>query len=109
MKPLFTEYDPHTGWTVEYLSDGKNLVERTTVDRAPSRRVVDHATQLRNNTDYSKAGIKNDWWHVADIPAAVQLEWMNQGFDITKASTKEILAKLRHPDYAWLRTTSGKF
>lgn len=108
MKTLFTEHDPYTGWVTEFLTDGKSLMERTTVDVAASRAVVDHTTRLQNDTDYSKRGIKNDWWHVGTIPAEVQLEWLNQGYDITKMTTAEIMQKLRHPDYARLRATSGR-
>ena len=109
MKTLFTEHDPYTGFITEYATDGKVLQERVTVDRTASRAVIDHTSALANDTDYSKAGIKNDWWHVATIPAEVQLEWLTQGYDIMKMSTAEIVAKLRHPDYAKLRATSGKF
>lgn len=109
MKALFTEHDPLTGWVTEYLTDGRSLMERTTVDVAASRAVADHTNALQNDTAYSKAGIKSDWWHVGTIPAEVQLEWLNQGYDIHKMTTQEILTKLRHPDYARLRATSGKF
>ena len=109
MKTLFTEHDPLTGWVTEYLTDGKSLMERTTVDVAASRKVVDYTTALQNDTEYSKQGIKGDWWHVGTIPAEVQLEWLNQGYDITKMSTAEILQQLRKPEYARLRATSGKF
>jgi hypothetical protein len=109
MKTLFVEHDPYSGFITEYLTDGKVLQERTTVDVAASRAVVDHTSKLQNDTDYSKRGIKNDWWHVATIPAEVQLEWLTQGYDIMKMSTKEIMTKLRHPDYAKLRATSGRF
>ena len=109
MKTLFVEHDPYTGYITEYATDGKVLQERTTVDVAASRSVADHTAALANDTDYSKRGIKADWWHVGTIPAEVQLEWLTQGYDITKMTTQEIMQKLRHPDYARLRATSGKF
>jgi len=109
MKTLFVEHDPYTGYITEYLTDGKSLQERTTVDVAASRAVADHTAALANDTDYSKRGIRNDWWHVGTIPAEVQLEWLIKGYDITRMTTQEIMQKLRHPDYARLRATSGRF
>ena len=109
MKTLFVEHDPYTGYITEYATDGKVLQERTTVDVAASRAVVDHTAALARDTDYSKRAINSDCCQVGTIPAEVQLEWLTQGYDITKMTTQEIMSKLRHPDYARLRATSGRF
>jgi hypothetical protein len=108
MKTLFTEVDPTTGLKSEYLTDGKVLMERTTADRQATTDTLDHLQRLAADETYSKDGIKGDWWHVGSIPAEVWLQWANEGFDIFTASTDEILKKLRHPDYARLRATSGR-
>lgn len=108
MQTLFTEMDPYTGIQTEYLSDGKSLVERTTASQAITRATVDHTQRLANDADYSAEGIKAGWWHVGSVPAEVWLRWKNEGFDIFTASTPEILKKLRDPDYAYLRATSGR-
>lgn len=109
MNSLFTETDPYTGLTTEFLLDGKNLVERTTASAESTQHVLDHAARLANDADYSKNGIKAGWWHAATIPAEVWLKWAEGGFDIFTASTPDIMKKLRDPDYKLLRTTSGKF
>jgi hypothetical protein len=108
MKHLFTEVDPTTGLKSEYLTDGKVLMERTSADRQATTDTLDHLARLSTDENYSSDGIKQDWWHVGSIPAEVWLHWKNEGFDIFTASTEEILKKLRHPDYARLRATSGR-
>ena len=108
MKHLFTEVDPATGLKSEYLTDGESLVERITADKQATTDTLDHLARLSTDENYSKEGIKGDWLHVGSIPAEVWLQWKNEGFDIFTASTDEILKKLRHPDYARLRATSGR-
>jgi hypothetical protein len=108
MQTLFTELDPYTGIQTEYLSDGKKLIERTTASQAHTHASVDHTRMLANDPSYSAAGIKADWWHAASVPGEVWLRWKNEGFDIFSASTEDILKKLRDPDYAYLRATSGR-
>jgi hypothetical protein len=108
MQTLFTELDPYTGIQSEYLSDGKTLIERTTASQAHTHASVDRTKALANDADYAKRGIKQSFKHEASVPAEVWLRWKNEGFDIFSASTSEILKKLRDPDYAYLRATSGR-
>lgn len=88
--------------------DGK-LVERTTQDVQPC---LDYATALRNASEYTRQGIKQDMMHVAHIPASVILKWMvEDGFDAHSAHPSELLAKLRRDKdkYGKLLVTDARF
>lgn len=85
------------------FSDGKmHITNDQKVDD-----IVDYATALRNNTGYSKRGIKKDQWHYARIPTAVMLEMhakhgvnMFHGKPDWKAITRCI-----NTHYPYLKTT----
>lgn len=108
MKRILHEVDPFTGLETEWFGDGERLVERTSASDANTRAVLDVNKRLANEPEYAKRGIKNDMQHVASIPADVWLRWKAEGFDIFTASTEEVLKKLRNPDYAHLKVTSGR-
>ena len=60
--------------------------------------------------DYSKQGIKKDWWHVASVPNSVIVKWKRElGVDIfNKHQWIEVQKLLNSPDYAYLRTGTGR-
>lgn len=87
--------------------DGK-MVVKTEADIAPS---LDHTSALRNDADYSKNGIKKDWWHVAHIPlVAVHKMLTDEGFDVMNSHPKEVIAFLKKNKhkYGYLFTTQGR-
>lgn len=101
--------DPLTGLRTEIgFQDGKMVVKQSQ-DVSP---MLDHSTMLRNNTEYSAQGIKENFWHCVHIPEAVGLQMlMEDGFDVWKAPAKEVRQFLRknRAKYANLFTTEGKF
>ena len=107
MDTFAKEVDPLTGVTTEYaFKDGK-MYQRTTSDSAAVH--LDYSRALANNTEYSAHGIKNSYWHTGHIPPDVIVKWLAEGFDVYAAHPDEILARLRTPEYAYLRTTSRRF
>jgi hypothetical protein len=72
MTKRILDHNPLTGVTTyfEYSSDDKMLIS-TSQDVSS---IVDNATALRNNDDYSKSGIKADHWHYARLPLTVMME-----------------------------------
>lgn len=63
---------------------------------------LDGVADYRQNTKHTPAG---DYHRVASIPTAVVEQWLREGFDIYKASAKEILARLRKDDlHAFIAT-----
>lgn len=108
MKTLFKETDPLTGITTEYgINSDQQLVERTIAQRDTKQ--IDYAKALANDDDYSKRGIKESYWQVGYIPPEVCVKWLGEGFNPYTAHPSEIIARLRKPEYAHLRTTHRKF
>ena len=60
--------------------------------------------------EYSKQGIKNNWWHVASIPNSVIIKWKKEkGVDVfNKHQWKEVQKLLNDSEYAYLRTGTGR-
>jgi hypothetical protein len=102
-------YDPLTGMrTTIGTQDGK-LVVKQDQDVAPS---LDHSTGLRNNNEYSAAGIKKNMWHCVHIPEAVALQMlMEDGFDVYTENARDVRKFLSRnkAKYGYLFTTAGKF
>jgi len=108
MKRLF-DYDPMTGitqyfhynentggWGIESIQDVEPFIERN--------------KKLQNEQDYSKQGIKREWWHVATIPIVIQEKWLREdGIDIyNKDHWQKVKQKLNDPDWKYLRTSLGR-
>lgn len=102
-------YDPLTGiWTTLGTQDDK-LVVKYDGDVSPS---LDYSKELANDDDYTKAGIKNGWWHAFSIPPVIAMKMiMEDGFDPYSQPAKETFNFLRrHKDkYRHCLTTRGTF
>lgn len=72
--------------------------------------ILDNNTQLANDTDRSKRGIKNSLWHVGTIPDVVWMKWRHEeGIDIFNPQhTKAIMRKLQDVEFKRLKTTQGR-
>jgi len=107
MKRLL-DYDPLTGITQYFHydeTDGKWGIE-SVQDVEP---FLDRNKARQNDENYSKNGIKNDFWHVAHIPNVVIERWLREGIDVyNKDHIKKVRAKLNDPDYRYLKATSGR-
>lgn len=83
--------------------NGSGVVTRTGIvdDKLVIRKVADlepnheFAKALRNDDDYSRQGIKRGFFHAMHIPEVVQIELLQIGIDIFRASPKEIAAGLK--------------
>jgi len=80
--------------TIGYTSDAGPLLEQNKV--------------LQNSDDYTKKGIKQEFWHYASIPAGIVMDWLiNRGVDVyNKEHTKKVLQLLNDPEYRYLKTTT---
>ena len=104
------DYDPTTG--ISTYHDYDPLTDETFIHYEQDvERIIEFNKALQNDTDYSKQGIKKEWWHIAQIPIILQLKWLNEeGIDVyNKNHWPRVMQKLRDPDYKYLRTTSGRF
>lgn len=103
------DYDPILGIETYHdydESSGKAYIE-TVQDVEP---FLENNKRLQNDADYSKKGIKREWWHVATIPISVQYQWLKEGIDLmNKDHLPAIKKKLADPDWKYLKTTAGRF
>lgn len=76
---------------------------------ADSRPVLEQNKAMANSDDFTKAGIKDEFWLYASIPVAVQLDWLiNKGVDVTNRDhAKKMFELVNSPEYRHLKTTSG--
>jgi len=81
---------------IEYKQDVTPLLERS--------------KKLANDESYSKKGIKDDWWHFANIPAVIQLKWIQEygeKNDPMKPENEPLLFRLLNsPEYRYLKATN---
>ena len=99
--------DPQTGlmtWHSYDPLEDKTIISYT----ADSTPVLEKNKELRNDEQFSKNGIKNEFWLYARIPVMVQLEWLiNHGVDINnKDHSKKMGQLLNDPQYQHLKTTT---
>jgi len=102
-------YDPLTGLETYHSYD--DLEDKTIISyESDPTPVLEVNKKLQNNTDYSKDGIKDEFWHFASIPVQVQMDWLiNFGVDIYKKDdAQKVFKLLNDPDYLYLKTTTGK-
>lgn len=101
-------YDPLTGLTTTIGTQDGKMVVKTEGDVAPS---LDYTAALRNNPEYSKQGIKKDWWHCIHIPPIACAKMLTEdGFDVYTCSAKELRQFLtrNRAKYSYLFVTEGK-
>mgnify|MGYP003536031045 FL=1 len=103
--PLKFDYNPDTGVTQYFDYDPINdEINITSVQDCSA--IVDYMTQLRNNEEYSKKGIKEEWWHYAKIPTFVEIELRKKVINIyDKNATKAILKEINQ-NYPALKATT---
>ena len=102
---FIADYNPLTGERCVIKSDGEKLHITNEQDVNP---ILESATLLRNDEDYSKAGIKNDQWHYARVPNGVMLE-MKQKYGVDMFAAKPdwpAIFKCINTHYPWLKTTT---
>lgn len=109
MNVFDTQIDPLTGVRRSMgVADGKFFIHTDENVQAH----IDHSTHLRNSTEYSQNGIKNDFWHCVHIPeTALAKMLVEDGFDGYKASAAELRTFLRRnkAKYGYLFTTDKQF
>ena len=90
------------------VSDGKFFINTNENVQAH----LDHSTKLRNATEYSQNGIKNNMWHCVHIPeSALAKMLVEDGFDGYKANAQELRKFLTRnkAKYGYLFTTEKQF
>ena len=108
MKRLLS-YNPLTGISTYHEYDSVNK-QNILTEVQDVRSIIESNKLKQNDTDYSKKGIKNDWWEYAQIPVIIQSKWLHEdGINIhNKNHKKAVYKKLNDPEYRWLKTTTGR-
>jgi len=101
------EYDPLTGMTTYF--DYVPETDTTIVSREQDvSHIIEANKQLQNNDQLTKDGIRNSWWHYAQIPMVVIEKFLNEhGVDVfNKDHEKAVFRLLNQPEYRFLKTTT---
>lgn len=103
------DFDPLTGITEIFHYDettGTAYIE-SLQDVEPQ---LEENKRLQNNDDYTKHGIKNEFWNYAHVPAIVQLKWLQkygpQNDPMKKGNEKLLFRLLNDPEWRYLKTTN---
>lgn len=106
MTKRLLDFDPLSREAVFWEDKGDGIVElHHTQDVG---HIIEANKMMSNDADYSRKGIKEDWWHYARIPNLVAFKWLKEeGIDIwNKNHKKKVFAKLADPEYKYLKTTT---
>ena len=102
MEKFAQEFDPLTGVVTQSGFVEDKLVIRKDANIAP---LIETATAMRNDDDYSRQGIKRGFFHVASIDPITHVELMKIGVDLYRDSAKAIVAGLKRLNKDYLITT----
>lgn len=107
MEKRLLSVDQMTGLMTWHSYDA--LTDETVISyTADSTPILERNKLMANDADYSKQGIKQEFWHYATIPVEVQMDWLiNRGVDIYNMEhNKRVSELLNDPDYRYLKTTT---
>lgn len=108
MKRLF-DRDEFQGITeiFHYDEATKTVHIETLQDVQP---ILDQNKSLQNDDDFTKKGIKNEFWKYANIPVVVQLRWLQkygpENDPMKKGNEKLLFRLLNDPEWRYLKTTN---
>jgi hypothetical protein len=108
MHLLGKEFNPFTGVTEEYYSNGGILIEKSTANLS---KLVERnrAAQNSGNNGFTKS---KNMRHIGDIDCVTQMKMLKDGINIgrwNEDDRKAVVKWLRDRDNAFFRICSGKF
>jgi hypothetical protein len=110
MSTRVLDYNPLTGEACLFHDnqDGSFAIENTQA-RSVLDALMDANKEMANDSDFTKKGIKKDWWKYATIPNVIILKWKNElGVDIfNRDDRKKMFQLLNSPEYRFLKTTNA--
>ena len=107
-RELFS-HDPMTGVTVWF--DYNEITNEATLEYEQDvEPILELNKAMANDPDFSKQGIRNEFWRYASIPVGVQMKWLvEEGLDVYDDNAwPQIQRKLADPAYSYLKATRGK-
>lgn len=104
MSKKLLSYDPATKTSTFHHFDSSNNTTHIEMVQDVSG-ILKRNKELRNNTDYKRGGIKNDWYHFATVPNVVLLELKTKyGLDYNNKDDLPKIEKVIATDYKYLLT-----
>jgi hypothetical protein len=102
------DYDPNSGITTYSDYDSTTDVLKVGYEYDDVSQILDSNKVLQNDEQYTKDGIKNDWWHYAHIPLSIVHKWLvEEGINaFSKDDARKVFQKLNSPEYRYLKTTT---
>jgi hypothetical protein len=66
---------------------------------------LEWAKALAKDDEYSKEGIKKEFWHYCHVPPSVLIKWHALGIDINRP--EELIKMVNKPEWKYLKVTAG--
>lgn len=83
-----------------------NTIHHKQPDMEP---VLEWTKALRLATEYTKKGIKRDWWHYCHIPNIIALKLrQDYGLDVWNKNHQKRVFEVINRDFPYLKVTDGK-
>jgi len=91
------------GVETEYLQEGDRVTFKNTQNITTA-----FLDDLRDSRNASTETREKDFQRVASIPVVVHEQWLREGFDLYKASVKEITKRLRDQSLDYFMATDKR-
>lgn len=104
--PQFYEYDPVTNIRTDTAWD-ENAQEMTLIRTADVEPNLDRAKSLANEDEYRRLGIKEGWYHYAQLPPIVILQMRAKGIDVFNRDHQKRMFEEINTNYPHLKATTG--
>lgn len=103
MRLLEIKPDGTEVWFEHDSIEKKNRIHYKHPDLEP---VLDYTHALRMASEYTRNGIKREWWHYAHIPNMVILKLRHEyGLDIYNKNHNKRIFEVLNRDFAYLKVT----
>lgn len=108
MAKRIIDYDPLTRTTTYHEYD--SLTDTTHIEEVQDiEPYLATAHEMRKDEDYTKKGIKEEFWHYARIPNLVAEKMLiEDGVNIFERGQEKEVLKLLNSKYSYLKTTRKK-
>ena len=105
--PILFDFDSETGVKTMFDYDPISDSIMMTYEQDVSG-FLDRMNMMRNNEDYSKKGIKEEWWHYCSIPPVVEMELMRKGLSLSRKDDHKAIFKEINANYPYLKATQKR-
>jgi len=103
------DYDPVSGMRTDLILEDKKVIWYEEQDMAVAKRFEREATELRENDDYRRNGIKKGMMHAARIPQWVMAKLINEYGIMQPLRQADEVLKIMQRDFPWCMTAKGRY